>query len=228
VGRPTGHGVGYEARRQEIIDQAAQLFSKHGYAATGMVALGDYVGLRKGALYHYVGSKEALLVEIQDRVLQPLLSQAQRIVSLDADPVLRICMLSESLLEIIFSRLDHIWVYEHDYRHLTGDNLRRFIQQRRLFEDFVQRLLTEAIAAGKFRQLDPRLATLQFLNLHNHTYQWLHVGEQRWTPSTLSSEYCQTLLRGFGADGADFSDLTERVNELRDPTAHQGIAAAAG
>ncbi|MFG3025410.1 TetR/AcrR family transcriptional regulator [Streptomyces sp. NPDC048254] len=196
--RPPGHGPGFEVRRQKIIDVAAALFARHGYAATSINDLGHAVGLAKGALYYYIGSKENLLVEIQSRVLGPLLSRARQIADLDTDPLLRLRLLSESLLTIIIRRLDHIWVYEHDYRSLSGAELKTLLGQRSEFEQLISGLLAEAVEQGTFRAMPPRLATLQFLNLHNHTYQWVRQDGQ-WDAAFLSREYCATLFRGFGA-----------------------------
>ncbi|WP_033288408.1 TetR/AcrR family transcriptional regulator [Amycolatopsis jejuensis] len=215
--RPPGHGPGYEVKRQEIIDQAAALFAKQGYAATGIAEIGQVAGLAKGALYYYIGSKENLLVEIQDRVLRPLLQSARRIAALDEEPVLRLRLLSETLLDNILERLDHIWVYEHDYRHLRGANRARLLRQRREFERIVLDLLVAAMESGAFRTLDPRLAMLQFLNLHNHTYQWARA-DGPWDAAFLSREYCATLISGFCSPGYDVADLEERVAKFRAAT----------
>ncbi|WP_280460724.1 TetR/AcrR family transcriptional regulator [Nocardia carnea] len=203
MARPPGHGPGYDVKRREIIDLAAALFAKNGYAATGITEIGDTVGLAKGALYYYIRSKENLLVEIQERVLDPLLGAAAEIAGLDTAPVIRLRLLSETLLEVIFQRLDHIWVYEHDYRHLTGENLTRVLRRRHDFENIVRGLLVEAMDAGYFRKTDPQLAMLQFLNMHNHTYQWVKPGK-RWDAGYLSRSYCETLFTGFGTESFDF------------------------
>lgn len=210
--RPPGHGPGYESKRQDIIDQAAALFAKKGYAATGIAEIGEVTGLARGALYYYIGSKENLLVEIQNRVMRPLLVSVRRIVALDADPVLRLRMLSQTLLENILARLDHVWVYEHDYRNLRGANRSRLLRQRREFENLVEELLVAAMDAGSFRKMDPRLATLQFLNMHNHTYQWVKPGGE-WDAEFLSREYCTTLISGFRSPDYDIADLEDRMRE---------------
>lgn len=196
--RPPGHGPGFEVRRQKIIDIAASLFAQQGYAATSINDLGRAVGLAKGALYYYIESKENLLVEVQSRVMGPLLSRAHQIAALDSGPLLRLRLLSESLLTIMYRRLDHIWVYEHDYRSLSGDELKTLLGQRSDFEQVVSQLLTEAMDQHVFRTMPARLATLQFLNLHNHTYQWVNT-QGEWDAAFLSKEYCATLFRGFGA-----------------------------
>jgi AcrR family transcriptional regulator len=198
---PRGHGTGFASRRQEILDTAAMLFSRRGYAATGIAEIEQAVGLGRGTLYYYIGSKESLLVDIQDRVLRPLLHAARQIAELDEKPTLRLRLLSEALLEMILLRLEHVWVYEHDYRYLEGENLSRFLSQRREFESVIRGLIALGMERGEFRAMDPHLATLQFLNLHNHTYQWVHPGG-KWDATTLSREYFATLLGGFGMHGA--------------------------
>ncbi len=223
MARPPGHGPGYEARRQEIIDAAATLFAEKGYAATGITELCEAVGLGKGALYHYIGSKENLLVEIQDRVLVPLLARARCITALsDEEPLVRLRLLSQALLEIIFARLDHIWVYEHDYRHVTGPHRKRLVGQRREFEDLVRDLVSEAMDDGVLRTVDLRLAVLQFLNLHNHTYQWAHTAAAGWTPARLAAEYCATMFRGLASQPFSTADLEEKVRR-----AHERVDALA-
>ncbi|WP_427917503.1 TetR/AcrR family transcriptional regulator [Streptomyces sp. cg40] len=211
--RSPGRGPDVETRRQEIIDKAAALFAKKGYAATGIAEVGDVAGLGRGALYCYMGSEENLLVEIQDRAMRPLLASAHRIADLeDVDPVLRLRMLSQTLLENTLARLDHVWVYEHDFRNLRGANRARLLDQRREFEEIVQDLLVAGMDDGSFHTLDPGLVTLQFLNLHNHTYQWAKV-DGAWDAQYLSRAYCTTLFRGLGRPGRRFDDIEERMAE---------------
>lgn len=199
--RPSGHGPDFETRRQAIIDQAAALFATRGYAATGITEICGQVKLGKGALYHYIGSKENLLVEIQNRVLAPLLSETERINAIDVSAMVRLRVLSQYLLTVIFERLDHIWVYEHDYRHLSKPNRARVLRQRHEFENRVQSMLEEAMDSGDLSAADPKLAMLQFLNLHNHTFQWARPGLP-WSPADLSTVYYRTLMLGFGATSA--------------------------
>ncbi|MBH0121601.1 TetR family transcriptional regulator [Rhodococcus sp. CX] len=212
MARPPGHGPAYEVKRQEIIDIAATLFAKKGYAGTGIAELSEATKTARGALYYYIGSKENLLVEIQNRVMDPLLTAARRIVDLDVDPVLKLRMVSQALLENILARLDHVWVYEHDYKSLRGANRSRLLGQRREFEDIIEQILLAAMDDGSFRKLDPRLATLQFLNMHNHTYQWIKPGGE-WDAETLSREYCLTLISGFRSESFQIDGLDDRMRD---------------
>jgi AcrR family transcriptional regulator len=213
--RPPGRSAAYEPRREEIIDRAAMLFAENGYAATGITELGEAVGLGRGALYYYIVSKEHLLVAIQDRVLGPLLDTGATIIAAEAPPVVRLRLLSEALLSLILTRVDHIRVYEHDYRHLTGDNLQRVVDQRHQFERLVEGLIEEAIDDGTLRAMDPRLAALQFLNLHNHTYQWARTANRNWSVAELSREYCRTLFNGMAVTDVELTVLEDDVARAR-------------
>ncbi len=213
MARPSGHGPGYEARRLEVIEIAAGLFARKGYAATGIAELCRATGLAKGPLYYYIGTKEALLVEIQNSVLVPLLAASQRIKALDEPPVLRLRLLSESLLDVIIERLEFIRVVEHDLRQLSDESRSELLKLRRDFESVVSGLLSDAMDRGELRRTDKRLATLQFFNLHNYTYQWLTPASP-WTPAELATEYCATLFRGMGSAHGVQEDLELQVSDF--------------
>ena len=54
----------FEVKQERVIAAAADLFARKGCHGTGIAELGKAVGLGKGALYHYIASKEAILYEI--------------------------------------------------------------------------------------------------------------------------------------------------------------------
>jgi len=52
------------ARRQQILDAAVELFSAKGYRSTGLAELADTVGMTHPGLLYYFGTKERLLLEV--------------------------------------------------------------------------------------------------------------------------------------------------------------------
>lgn len=213
-GRPQGHGPGFETRRAEIIDIATTLFAERGYSGTSVSDLMDATGLGKGALYRYIESKENLLVEISAQVMNPLVARTRRIYELDESPLVKLRLISEAILDGIAERPDYVWVYEHDYRYLSGTNRTRFLAQRHAFEEPLLELGREAVAQGLFREADVRLLMFQFFSLHKQVAQWFRRGGD-WSPEDLSREYCRTLFNGFSADSADFREVEERAAGLR-------------
>lgn len=212
-GKKTAH---YHRKREHVIDVAVELFSRHGYTGTGVADIGEAAGLARGALYYYIGSKEALLAEIHDRVLDPLLGEAAAIAELQVGFQDRLRLLSESLLFQIVNRQDHVWVFLHEYRQLQGEHRVRFREKRHRFEAHIRDTLAVGRNEGELRISDVDLATLAFLNLHNYTYQWV-AGRQGLGVEALSAFYCEIFLNGI---------LNNPVAHVADPTAlEEGRAA---
>src|SRR5207344_353286 len=85
----------WQARRQAIIDTSATVFARGGYHATGITELCAANDLGKGALYHYIGSKEALLAAIHDRVMDEVILCADRVAAAGGSPSDQLAMLGE-------------------------------------------------------------------------------------------------------------------------------------
>jgi len=58
--------------REEIVSAAEVLFARDGYAATSLRHITEAAGVNLAAVNYHFGSKEALLVEILDRMVLPL------------------------------------------------------------------------------------------------------------------------------------------------------------
>jgi AcrR family transcriptional regulator len=55
-----------DLRRREILDAAADLFSKAGFEATGVQAIAEKAGVAAGTVYLYFPSKEAILTALKE------------------------------------------------------------------------------------------------------------------------------------------------------------------
>src|SRR5438445_13187770 len=163
----------WEARHQAIIDTSASVFARQGYHATGISELCDANELGKGALYHYIGSKEELLAAIHDRVMDEVMAGAERVAQAGGSPSAQLAMLGDELLDVIHRYPDHVWVFLHEFPALTGERADQFRVRRREYERRVEAVLRAGIESGEFREVDPRLTTLAWLGMHNYTYLWL-------------------------------------------------------
>lgn len=188
----------YALRRKEIVDHAVQLFARNGYVATGIREIGEAAGLARGALYYYIDSKETILEEIHDRVMDPLLEVAREIKALPSGPEDRLRMISEVLLRAIIERRDHVWVFLHEYRSLTGQRRVNFKRKRAVFEKIVSDLLTEGVEEGEFEIDDLPMTSLAFLGMHHYTYQWVQR-HPNMDPKLISEIYCGIFLEGVRA-----------------------------
>jgi len=166
----------WQARRQAIIDVSASVFARRGYHATGISELCLANDLGKGALYHYIGSKEELLAAIHDRVMDEVMLGAERVAAAGGSPSVQLARLGDELLDVIARYPDHVWVFLHEFPALTGERADQFRVRRREYERRVETTVQGGIDAGEFRPVDPRLTALAWLGMHNYTYLWLKPG----------------------------------------------------
>src|SRR6266496_3681589 len=170
--------VKWRQRRQAIVDASAKVFAERGYHATSTVELCEANDIGKGALYYYIGSKEQLLVAIAGGGPQEQLTRH-----------------GEELLDVIDRYPDHVWVFLHEFPALTGENAESFRKRRRAYERRIEAVFEEGIESGDFRTLDPRLAVIAWLGMHNYTYLWMRSGG-RWSVHELASSYADIFIRG--------------------------------
>ncbi len=166
----------WQARRDTIIDTSASVFARRGYHATGITELCVANELGKGALYHYIGSKEELLAAIHDRVMDEVMLGADRVAVAGGSPSQQLAMLGDELLDVIHRYPDHVWVFLHEFPALTGDRAAQFRVRRRRYEERVEAVLQAGVESGAFRDVQPRLTALAWLGMHNYTYLWLKSG----------------------------------------------------
>ena len=185
----------WQARRQAIIDTSAGVFAHRGYHATGINELCAANDLGKGALYHYIGSKEELLASIHDRVMDEVMLGADRVEEAGGSPSQQLAMLGDELLDVIHRYPDHVWVFLHEFTALTGERAEQFRERRRQYERRVEAILEAGVHAGEFRDLDPWLTARAWLGMHNYTYLWLKAGG-RLSARDVAKPFAEIFMRG--------------------------------
>lgn len=185
----------WQARRQVIIDTSAPVFARLGYHATGITELCDVNELGKGALYHYIGSKEELLAAIHDRVMDEVMLGADRVSAAGGTPSAQLGMLGDELLDVIHRYPDHVWVFLHEFPALTGERASRFRERRGEYERRVEDVLRAGVRSGEFRDIDPWLTARAWFGMYNYTYLWLKAGG-RLSAHDVAEPFAEIFLRG--------------------------------
>jgi AcrR family transcriptional regulator len=191
----TRRRANWEVRRAAIIDTSAHVFAQRGYHATGIVELCSANDLGKGALYHYISSKEELLAAIHDRVMDEVMAGADRVGAAGGSPSQQLAMLGEELLDVIHRYPDHVWVFLHEFPALTGERAEQFRHRRREYERRIEAVLRAGVRTGEFREVQPRLTAMAWLGMHNYTYLWLKAGGAL-TARDVAKPFADIFMRG--------------------------------
>ena len=191
----------YEGRRRELIDAAAELFAERGYRETSIADLSAATGLAAGGIYHYIGSKEALLVAICDELLDPLLAEARTIAASDElSPKGQLRALLRAWLGQIESHRHHMLVFAQERQSIEREpQWRQVRRHRKEFEEILDEVLRRGEESGAMAFEDRALTLLALLGMVNYTPQWLRP-RGRLSAEEIADRYCDLILRA-GAPG---------------------------
>ena len=190
-----------QLRRNEILEAAVPVFSKHGYRDTDMQHVADAVGVAKGTLYIYFKTKEALFLAAVDHSIEQLADHIDRAVRKADGPVDKIRAIVSAYFRF-FDRdpaLARIIVREGGEFMSRAENT-----YYRVFTENASRLeeiLRDGMDREIFRRADPK-RTADFLAdvLGGTVYTYL-LGRKKGRAAAATKATVEFLLHGLLAEG---------------------------
>jgi AcrR family transcriptional regulator len=131
-----------------VLDTATEIFSQKSFNGTSVQDLADALGILKGSLYYYIDSKDDLLFRIFDRVHDDAYRIVEEARELDAPPLERLRTYLESYIAFFLMNVRRMTLYVREWQHLDKQHKSRIVEQRKIYEDFIVDLITEAQAQG--------------------------------------------------------------------------------
>jgi AcrR family transcriptional regulator len=128
-----------------ILEAALQAFFEHGYHGTTTRDLARRSGLSVPGVYHYYPSKQDILFDLMNVIIDELLDRSrQALAAAHDDPRSQFDALVESLLRFHMYRRIGATVSTAELRSLEPDNRSRYVAKR----DEQQRMLDRVVLAG--------------------------------------------------------------------------------
>ena len=149
-----------EARPEEVLDAALELFVEKGFASTRVEDIASRAGLSKGAVYLYFPSKEAILEGLVRRAVVPIATNALGFLTNfagDPRPVITavLKMVAGRLTEPKTIAIPKLLIREMIHFPEFAAMYRREVLDRVI--PVVEQLIQSGIAEGHFRPVDPEL-----------------------------------------------------------------------
>lgn len=184
----------YDVRQQEVVTAAARVFAERGFHATSMQDLIAATQLTAGGLYHYIGSKDQLLVRICDQLMNPLVGQVRTITDSGEAPEDQLREIVRVWMVHVERNRDHMKVFQQE-RHVLERGLqwREVRRQRKQFEELLAGVLERGTREGAFQFADRDLALRALLGMVNHTAQWFRP-KGRLSAEQIADGYVDLLL----------------------------------
>lgn len=162
----------YDAIKMTILDKAAELFAKKGFADTSIIEISEASGLSKSGIYHYFKSKHEVLNTMLSEHVEMVFDVVSAALQTSLDPVEQFETLTAMLLETYSRSKNRHAVMMSDLDSLQERERERIVDlERRMVkftEGVIERINPELLADPAFR----RPAVMLFFGMINWTYTW--------------------------------------------------------
>ena len=193
----------FELKRNDILDRAALCFADKSYPAASMNDIAAASGTSKARLYHYYGSKEAILFDLLDRYTQRLLGLIGQVEATAQRRNLDDCaalheLVRSFLAEYETSATRHVALL-NDTKFLGADQRELILNRQRDVVSAVTRFLRRAYPL-RVNASNQTAITMMLFGMINWTFTWLHPqGSMRYA---AFAEEVVAMLEG-GLTGVD-------------------------
>ena len=170
-------------RDREVIDAAAKVFYRRGYADASVQDIADELGILKGSLYHYIDTKEDLLFRLLSETHDDVHAILDEVAATEGlDPLERLHLYVRKQVEFNVDNLTKMSVYYHDVERLSDERRGEIYGRRREHERWVIELIADAQRKGLADQnIDPKVVSRCIFATIIWPYQWFRPGRDRRT-----------------------------------------------
>lgn len=185
--------------RRAMLNAAAGLFAERGFGGTNLRDVADVLGMSRPGLYYHFPSKEKILEALIEEVTFSFAAQLESMsFKPDQDP-------EEALRNVVL--ISARWVLENPVlfrvlirseAEIPEDLKRKHDASKKAILEHFTAVIEHGIAIGKFRPVDPHVASLTIAGMCNWTSWWykpegrLHVEE---VATVIAEMAVRSLLR---------------------------------
>ena len=181
--------------RREVLELAAKLFAKHGYASTSLEAVASRLGVTRQALYYHFRSKGEILGALFDEMMTRLESGIAR-VSEEPDDRRFLAMLKAHIATTV-EQPDLVALLLHERPAIAKLKWTHASTRRRDYANLFTDAYDSGVKAGALKPLDPWLAVNGAIAAANGVSSWYHAENSRVPPGEIAESMFDLLSTGF-------------------------------
>lgn len=202
-----------ELVRDEVLNQAAIVFERKGFAQSRIEDIAEALELKRSALYYYFRTKNDILralvedfVENKARELDQVVKSHEGTSTEKLRTILAMSIRFRTEGGSRLRALDSVW------NEMPQDIKADFNSSRRKILNIHTELVREGIAAGEFREMDPRLGALSVLGISNWT-SWWYNAKGEYSVDHVVEQLVNVAINGLRAPSTSGTDDATTVGE---------------
>lgn len=179
---------------REVLEKAAEVFARKGFAGTNLQDVADELGLSRGAIYYYYKDKDALLSALVEDVAVRAMEQVREMAKGDfASHAERLAAVVRSRTLGLLSRPNRMRLLVQSESDLPEPVASKHIKAKRQILDLQTELVQAGIDAGEFRPLDARMTAFALLGMVNWA-AWWYQPEGRFSVEAIADFFVDCSL----------------------------------
>jgi TetR/AcrR family transcriptional regulator, cholesterol catabolism regulator len=186
----------FEDKKREILKVSVEIFSERGYRATGLRDIAERVNLRQPSLYYYFPSKEHILIELYEQVMEDSIEAVSSVAQKGLKPDVAFREILEERVRYMCVNQRLVRIFFEEEAELPAQLTKKLRRRQREYEDVYVKLLEAGVKKGKFQlSTTPRVALYTLLGAVNWSYRWYNP-EGSLSVEKLASDIADMLMRG--------------------------------
>ena len=183
-----------EAKRQAVLQAAAQLFNERGFSATSLDDIAARLGVSKPTLYYYVKNKDEILLQCVSKGLTMMLEgiDASRAAGGKAIDQLMTCMQVYARIVTMDFGMCLIRVGDEQLPPESRKELRRL---KSAIDQEFRRLVADGVAEGSLQPCDPKMTAFVIAGALSWIGRW-YQPDGEYTPEQVAQQCIATLCDG--------------------------------
>lgn len=201
-----------EAKRQAVLQAAAELFNERGFHATSLDDIAARLNVSKPTLYYYVKNKDEILLQCVSQGLEMTLEgiEASRQAGGNAVDQLRACMQVYAGIVTQPFGMCLIRVGDEEVPEPSRTELRRMKSE---IDHAFRRLVAQGVEEGSLAPCDPKMSAFVIAGALSWIGRWYQPGGD-YTPEQIAQQciatLCDGVLRRGGAPAGAVAPKTPR------------------
>ena len=161
----------FALKRAALLREAGRAFSAQGYHDTSLDDVAKTLGVTKAALYYYVKNKQEILFECHMQAQDLGDTALQYSEQNGRSGREKILLLARKYIELITGEMGSFAVLG-EFDALDAENRTIIARRRDKFDRHFRRLVSDGIADGSIRTVDPKLTVFFFMGAINWMTRW--------------------------------------------------------
>ena len=168
-----------QMRQKQILDVAAEVFSKNGYARTQVDEIANLAGLGKGTVYRYFKDKKKLFLSVADKGIENLKDLVLEAMAKEKEPLDKIKKAIETYLKFFEDNSNLIGILIHEQSEFQKRIQKRYFDHYYEHINKMEEVFRQGIVKGQIKKIDVRGAIGILTNMLNGlVYMWQIEGRK--------------------------------------------------